>query len=70
MISFFWISGAVFPAIFIVGASYAGYDKVLVVALFTLAMGFLGKFLTKIASTWIGTNFSNYFRKFLSRIKS
>ncbi|XP_053691757.1 putative inorganic phosphate cotransporter [Sabethes cyaneus] len=32
------------PAIFIVGASYAGCDKALVVALFTLAMGFMGTF--------------------------
>ncbi|XP_039429753.1 putative inorganic phosphate cotransporter isoform X1 [Culex pipiens pallens] len=32
------------PAFFIVGASYAGCDRALVVALFTLAMGFMGTF--------------------------
>ncbi|XP_058815568.1 putative inorganic phosphate cotransporter isoform X1 [Topomyia yanbarensis] len=32
------------PAFFIVGASYAGCDRFLVVALFTLAMGFMGTF--------------------------
>lgn len=44
IITCFWNIGAVFPAIFILGASYAGYDKLLVVVLFTLAMGFLGNF--------------------------
>lgn len=41
---------AVFPAIFIVLASYAGCNKLLVVVWFTLAMGFMviaGKFLIK-----------------------
>lgn len=38
------ISAAVFPAIFIVAASYADCDKVLVVTLFTIAMGFMGTF--------------------------
>lgn len=32
------------PAFFIVGASYAGCDKVMVVAFFTIAMGFMGTF--------------------------
>ncbi|XP_055326564.1 putative inorganic phosphate cotransporter [Sitodiplosis mosellana] len=36
--------GGVFPAIFLVGASYAGNDKVLIILLFTLTMGFLGNF--------------------------
>ncbi|XP_031628445.1 putative inorganic phosphate cotransporter [Contarinia nasturtii] len=35
---------AIFPAIFIVLASYAGCDKMLVVVMFTLAMGFMGTF--------------------------
>lgn len=38
------ISAAVCPAIFIVAASYAGCDKVAVVVLFTIAMGFMGTF--------------------------
>lgn len=32
------------PAIFIIAASYAGCDRVVVVAMFTLAMGFMGTF--------------------------
>lgn len=43
-ILFFFITGAVPPAIFIIAASYAGLDKVAVVILFTLAVGFLGNF--------------------------
>lgn len=35
---------AIGPAFFIVGASYAGCDKLLVVALFTIAMGIMGTF--------------------------
>lgn len=35
---------AVFPAFFIIGASYAGCDIVLVITMFTLAMGFMGTF--------------------------
>lgn len=35
---------AVGPAIFIVGASYAGCDQVLVVVLFTIAMGIMGTY--------------------------
>lgn len=38
------ISAAVFPAIFIVLASFAGCNKMLVVVYFTLAMGFMGTF--------------------------
>lgn len=37
-------SAAVFPAFFIIGASYAGCDRVVVVAMFTLAMGFMGTY--------------------------
>lgn len=40
----FFHAAAIGPAIFIVAASYAGCDKILVVALFTLAMGFMGTF--------------------------
>lgn len=32
------------PAIFIISASYAGCDQMLVVALFTIGMGFMGTF--------------------------
>lgn len=32
------------PAIFIIAASYAGCDRIVVVAMFTLAMGFMGTF--------------------------
>lgn len=41
-----WFTGvaAVPPAFFILGASYAGCDRVTVVAMFTLAMGFMGTF--------------------------
>ncbi|XP_055294957.1 sialin-like [Sitodiplosis mosellana] len=41
-----WFTGiaAIFPAIFIVLASYAGCNKLLVVVWFTLAMGFMGTF--------------------------
>lgn len=35
---------AVFPGIFILGASYAGNNEVIVVILFTIAMGFMGTF--------------------------
>lgn len=38
------IAAAVGPAFFIIGASYAGCDRVIVVVLFTLAMGFMGTF--------------------------
>lgn len=38
------IIAAICPAIFIVAASYAGCDKIVVVALFTIAMGFMGTF--------------------------
>lgn len=34
----------IFPAIFIVAASYGGCDRVFVVISFTLAMGFMGNF--------------------------
>lgn len=37
-------SGAVFPAIFIMAASYAGYDKVPVIIWFTFTVAFLGNF--------------------------
>lgn len=36
--------GAVFPAIFIILASYAGCDSTVVIIHFTLAMGFMGTF--------------------------
>lgn len=39
-----YIAAAIFPAIFIVLASYAGCNKLLVVIWFTLAMGFMGTF--------------------------
>lgn len=35
---------AIFPGIFILMASYAGCDRVAVVAMFTLGMGFMGTF--------------------------
>lgn len=41
--SYFSIA-AVFPAIFIIAASYAGCDRIVVVAMFTLAMGFMGTY--------------------------
>lgn len=40
----FFSSAAVLPAFFIVAASYAGCDKIVVVIWFTLAMGFMGTF--------------------------
>lgn len=45
-VEFFWILNlaAVFPAVFILFASYAGCDKYLVVFYFTVAMGFMGTF--------------------------
>lgn len=43
-VGFLLFLAAVFPAIFIVAASYAGCDKLLVVIWFTLAMGFMGTF--------------------------
>lgn len=51
-------TGAVFPAVFILGASYAGYDKVIVVLLFTLAMGFLGNFYPGLKVNALGDLFS------------
>lgn len=44
MINRLFFIAAVIPAIFIVLASYAGCDRMLVVAWFTLAMGFMGTF--------------------------
>lgn len=41
---FFTAIAAVFPAIFIIAASYAGCDRVTVVIMFTFAMGFMGAF--------------------------
>lgn len=38
------ILAAIFPAIFMILASYAGCNRMLVVAWFTLAMGFMGTF--------------------------
>lgn len=43
-ISIIFSIAAVGPAIFIIAASYAGCDRVTVVAMFTLAMGFMGTF--------------------------
>lgn len=40
----FYLLAAVFPGIFLVAASYAGCDKIMVVVLFTIAMGFMGTF--------------------------
>lgn len=40
----FKFTAAVFPGIFILGASYAGNNDLVVVALFTIAMGFMGTF--------------------------
>lgn len=37
-------SASIGPGICIIGASYAGEDEVLVVALFTIAMGLMGAF--------------------------
>lgn len=41
---FLMLTAAVIPAIMIVLASYAGCNRLLVVAWFTLAMGFMGTF--------------------------
>ncbi|XP_037042766.1 putative inorganic phosphate cotransporter [Bradysia coprophila] len=41
---FFTILAAVGPGCFIIGASYAGCNKFVVVALFTIGMGFMGTF--------------------------
>lgn len=41
---FFTTVASIGPGVFIIGASYAGCDRVLVVALFTIAMGFMGTF--------------------------
>lgn len=43
-LSFISFSAGIFPAICIVGASYAGCNRVLVVCLFILTMGFKGNF--------------------------
>lgn len=40
----FEFKGSVLPAITLVAASYAGYNKVRVIFMFTLTMGFLGNF--------------------------
>ncbi|XP_046627286.1 putative inorganic phosphate cotransporter isoform X1 [Neodiprion virginianus] len=40
----FTTTGSMGPAIFIIAASYAGCDRVLVVALFTIGMGFMGSY--------------------------
>lgn len=37
-------TAAIFPGIFILGASYAGNQEIIVVILFTIAMGFMGTF--------------------------
>lgn len=52
--------GAVFPAIFLVGASYAGYNKGMVVFFFTLTLGFLGNFFTglKVNALDLSPNYS------------
>lgn len=39
-----FFTAAVFPGIFIIGASYAGNNELTVVFLFTIAMGFMGTF--------------------------
>ncbi|KRT78187.1 membrane transporter [Oryctes borbonicus] len=41
---FFTTVASIGPGIFIIAASYAGCDRALVVALFTIAMGFMGTF--------------------------
>ncbi|XP_055326573.1 sialin-like [Sitodiplosis mosellana] len=52
--------GAIFPAVFLVAASYAGYDKEKVILMFTLCMGFLGNFFTglKVNALDLSPNYS------------
>lgn len=52
--------GSIFPAIFLVAASYGAYNKPLVIFLFTVVMGFLGCFFSgvKVNALDLSPNYS------------